>query len=84
MRVLNIQEAKTHLSRLLEEAVSGEEIIIAKAGRPFVRLTPCVPEVTPRTLGGWEGRVWVSDDFDVVDERIIALFEGREAQPTPK
>jgi prevent-host-death family protein len=57
VKSVNIQEAKTHLSRLLEEAVRGEEIIIAKAGRPYVRLVPCLPETTPRTLGGWEGRV---------------------------
>jgi len=77
MKVVNVHEAKTQLSRLLEEAARGEEIIIAKAGRPFVRLVPCLPERTPRTLGGWEGRMRISPDFDQTPEDVIAAFEGR-------
>ena len=77
MKVVNVHEAKTQLSRLLEEAAQGEEIIIAKAGRPFVRLVPCLPERTPRTLGGWEGRMRISPDFDQTPEDVIAAFEGR-------
>jgi prevent-host-death family protein len=76
MKRVNVQEAKTHLSRLLEEAVAGEEIIISKAGRPYVRLTPCLPEQTPRELGGWRGRVWIADDFDETPDEIIRQFEG--------
>jgi prevent-host-death family protein len=78
MRVLNIQAAKTHLSRLVEEAVAGEEIIIAKAGRPYVRLTPCATDQTPRRGGAWAGKAWIANDFDAVDENIIHLFEGRQ------
>lgn len=78
MRTVNIQEAKTHLSRLLEEAARGEEIIIAKAGRPYVRLVPCLQAQEPRVLGGWEGRVRIADDFDETPEELIAAFEGRE------
>ncbi len=77
MKTVNIHEAKTQLSRLLEEAARGEEIVIAKAGRPYVRLVPCLPERTPRTLGGWEGRVRISEDFDQTPEAVIAAFEGR-------
>lgn len=77
MKTVNIQEAKTQLSRLLEEAANGEEIIIAKAGRPYVRLVPCLAERTPRVLGGWKGRGWVSDDFDQTPEEVIAAFEGK-------
>jgi prevent-host-death family protein len=76
---VNIQEAKTHLSRLLEEAAAGAEIIIAKAGRPYVRLVPCLPENEPRVLGGWEGKVRIDDDFDDTPAEVIAGFEG----PTP-
>ena len=76
MKLVNVQEAKTHLSRLLEEAAAGEDIVIAKAGRPYVRLVPCLPETTPRALGGWEGRVRVADDFDETPEEVIRLFEG--------
>ena len=78
MKRVNVQEAKTHLSRLLEDAVAGEEIVIAKAGRSYVRLTPCLPEHTPRKLGGWAGRVRIADDFDETPDEVIALFEGRD------
>ena len=77
MRTVNVQEAKTHLSRLLEEAVEGEEIVIAKAGKPYVRLVPCLPEQSPRPLGGWEGKVWIAADFDETPEEVIRLFEGK-------
>jgi prevent-host-death family protein len=77
MRTVNVQEAKTHLSRLLEEAVAGEEIVIAKAGKPYVRLVPCLPERAPRTLGGWEGKVWIAADFDETPEDVVRLFEGK-------
>lgn len=76
MKTVNIQEAKTHLSRLVEQAAGGEEIVIAKAGRPYVRLVSCLPERTPRTLGGWEGRVRVAADFDETPQELIVLFEG--------
>jgi prevent-host-death family protein len=76
MKTVNIQEAKTHLSRLLEEAAAGEEVIIAKAGRPYVRLVPCLPERQPRVLGGWEGRIRISPDFDDTPEEVIGDFEG--------
>jgi prevent-host-death family protein len=79
MKSINVQQAKTHLSRLLEEAVGGEDIIIAKAGRPYVRLVSCLPEATPRKLGGWEGRVRVAADFDETPDEIIQLFEGESA-----
>jgi prevent-host-death family protein len=57
MKIVNIQAAKTHLSRLVEEAVAGEEIVLAKAGRPLIRLTPYVPAKPPRRLGQFRGRV---------------------------
>jgi prevent-host-death family protein len=79
MKVLNIQQAKTHLSRLVEQAMAGEEIIIAKAGRPCVQLTPCVPETKPRVLGGWQGKLRIAPDFDAPDPAVIELFEGRSA-----
>ena len=75
MKAVNVQQAKTHLSRLLEEAVAGEDVVIAKAGRPYVRLVSCVPEKTPRSLGAWKGRVRIADDFDKTPEEVIRLFE---------
>jgi len=76
MKTVNIQVAKTHLSRLVEEAVKGEEIVIAKAGRPCVRLVPYRELVGPRKLGIWKGRVRMTRDFDASDDEIARLFEG--------
>ncbi|MET0592193.1 MAG: type II toxin-antitoxin system prevent-host-death family antitoxin [Polyangiaceae bacterium] len=79
MKLVNIQAAKTHLSRLVEEAAAGEEIVLAKAGRPYVKLVPCTPSATPRKLGGWEGKVEMAADFDEVDVDLVRLFEGAVA-----
>ena len=76
MKTVNIQQAKTHLSRLVEEASSGEDIVIAKSGRPRVRLVPCDPGRSPRALGGWAGKAWIAADFDDTPEHLIRLFEG--------
>ena len=78
MSVVNIHEAKTHLSRLLERVSAGEEIVIAKAGRPIARLVPHDETDEPRKLGGWEGRVWIADDFDELPPDILAAFYGED------
>lgn len=75
---MNIHEAKTHLSRLLERVSAGEEIVIAKAGRPVARLVPYAEEDEPRAPGGWEGRVWIADDFDELPPDLLAAFEGED------
>ena len=62
--IVNLYEAKTSLSQLVERAAAGEEIIIAKAGKPKARLMPLSDRTAPRQPGGWEGKVWVADDFD--------------------
>lgn len=77
VKLVNVQAAKTHLSRLLEEAVAGEEIVIAKAGRPYVRLTPVTAERTPRVFGHLKGKIRIAADFDDTPSEVIALFEGR-------
>ena len=64
MKTVNTHEAKTHLSRLIELAVDGEEIIIARAGKPVARLIPYVETEQVRTGGQWKGLVRVGDDFD--------------------
>ena len=65
MKTVNMHEAKTHLSRLVEEAAEGKEIIIAKAGKPRARLVACQPvRKKPRKFGGMKGEIWISDDFD--------------------
>jgi prevent-host-death family protein len=76
MSVVNIHEAKTHLSRLVERAAAGEEIVIAKAGTPMAKLVRYERPKKPRAPGGWEGRVRIAADFDEVDSEILAAFEG--------
>lgn len=74
---VNVHEAKTHLSRLLQRVESGEEIIIGRAGKPVAKLIPYRPPRGPRTPGGWKGRVWMADDFDEeLPEDIARAFRG--------
>lgn len=81
MKSVNIHEAKTHLSRLVEEAARGDAFIIAKAGRPLVKVVPLEasdPQALPR-LGFMAGEFTVPDDFDAMDqEEIVRLFEGED------
>ena len=76
MRTVNIHAAKTQLSRLVEAAAAGEEIIIAKAGKPVARLCPLAEPKRRRVLGRLRGKFVVPDDFDTMDEEEIRqLFE---------
>ena len=75
MRV-NVHEAKTHLSRLLERVEAGEEIVIGRAGKPVAKLIPYRATVAPRVPGAWKGRVRLADDFDEMPSRLKAAFEG--------
>jgi prevent-host-death family protein len=75
--IINIHEAKTHLSRIVDEVAAGAEVIIAKAGKPMARLSPIVPASRPKKLGLLKGRIKVPDDFNTpLDEEIVADFEG--------
>jgi len=78
MSVVNVHEAKTHLSRLLERVSAGEEIVIAKAGRPVAKLIPYLESDEPRKPGAWKGRVWMADDFDELPPDILAAFYGED------
>jgi prevent-host-death family protein len=64
MHTVNIHEAKTHLSRLVEDAAAGHEIVIAKAGKPIARLVPLATLTRARRLGVLKGKLKVPDDFD--------------------
>jgi prevent-host-death family protein len=64
LETVNVHEAKTHLSRLLQRVERGEEIVIARAGKPVARLVAIEPVVTRRPLGKYKGQIWVSEDFD--------------------
>jgi prevent-host-death family protein len=75
--MINIHEAKTHLSRLVEDAAGGEEIVIAKAGKPVARLMPLpVPERRKPKLGTMKDKIWLADDWDSpeTNEGIWAEF----------
>jgi prevent-host-death family protein len=75
---VNIHEAKTQLSRLVEEAARGREIVIAKAGRPIARLVPLAVPVRRKRLGLLRGKIRISADFDApLPDGVLAAFEGR-------
>ncbi len=78
MATTNIHEAKTHLSRLIERAESGEDIIIARAGKPVVRMIAYKEEKVPkRTPGSCKGKIEIGPDFDdELPESIAAAFRG--------
>jgi prevent-host-death family protein len=76
--IVNIHEAKTHLSRLIDEVAAGAEIIIAKAGKPTARLSPINAPVKKKNLGLLRGKIKVADDFNMpLDNDVLAQFEGR-------
>lgn len=76
MKSVNIHEAKTHLSRLIDEAVKGEPFVIARAGKPLVKVT-MLEEQAPRRLGFAAGQSEVPEDFDEMGaDEIRGLFEG--------
>jgi len=76
---VNIYEAKTKLSKLVDTAANGEDVIIARNGKPVARLTALKLEKRPIRLGLLEGKGWIADDFDApLPDEILAAFEGRE------
>jgi prevent-host-death family protein len=89
MKLVNIQAAKTHLSRLVDEVVDGEEVVLAKAGKPLVRLVPFVEAQAPREAGLFAGEVWEAADCWITDDSGLEaaidrpLIEGLVAEPPP-
>jgi prevent-host-death family protein len=79
MSIVNIHEAKTHLSKLVEQVEQGETVVIARAGKPVARLVPLEQQV-PRSRSGFLSGVFTTpEDFDTMaSDEIVALFEGRE------
>ena len=86
MYQINIHQAKTQLSKLVEEAAQGEEIIIAKAGKPIARLVPLEKkERKPRIPGGMKGQIWMADNFDApMSEEELALWYDSPIFPSDK
>ncbi len=75
--IVNLYEAKTNLSRLVERAAAGEEIIIAKAGKPMAKLVSATKPTRRRKPGGWKGRVVIRKDFDApLPPALRAAFEA--------
>jgi prevent-host-death family protein len=78
MDPINIHEAKTQLSKLIEAVEAGEEVIIARAGKPVARLVPFKPVKPVRMPGLMQGKIWISEDFnDPLPEDILDYFEGK-------
>ena len=76
MQIINVYDAKTHLSRLLDQVAQGEEIIIARAGKPLAKLVPYREDDRPRVPGSWRGRGRIAPDFDELTPDLAAAFEG--------
>lgn len=78
MKTVNMHEAKTHLSKLVDEAVDGEPFVIAKAGKPLVKVVKIAAEA-PRRTGFLKGHVDIPEDFDTMcEDDIREMFEGSE------
>lgn len=79
MQIVNIHDAKTHLSRLVEQAAHGESFVIAKAGKPLAKVTAIDAPVQRRRLGFLEGEIAVPADFDRMGDEVIAQLFGGDA-----
>ena len=73
---VNIHQAKTHFSRLLQRVAAGEEITIARAGVPVAKLVAVTPQRGTRPMGMDRGKVWMADDFNAPNPELEALFYG--------
>ena len=78
MKQYEIADAKHQLTKLVDEVQAGEEIIIAKSGKPVARLLPYAERKTLRQPGRWRDRICIADDFDETPQELIDAFEGRE------
>ena len=78
MSTVNMHDATSQLSSLVEKALAVDEVIIARAGRPLVKLTPIIKDDSPRIPGRLKGQIRIADDFDAVDESLASLFEGED------
>ncbi len=76
MKIVNVHEAKSQLSKLIEQVEAGEDVVIARAGKPAVRLIAFKAEARPRVGGVWRNQVRMTDDFDVLPEAWLSVFEG--------
>ena len=81
MDQVNIHDAKTRFSRLVEDAAAGEETVIAKAGKPVAKLVPLEPKAVPRKKGLLKGKIKIKQAFyEALPEEVSATFEGRKGR----
>lgn len=79
--IVNVHDAKTNFSKLLARVSAGEEIIIAKAGKPVARLSPFKPPVAKKRVPGIDkGKIWIADDFDTMSERELDDWYGPDTK----
>jgi antitoxin (DNA-binding transcriptional repressor) of toxin-antitoxin stability system len=76
MREVNMHEARSQLSTLVEGVLAGGQVVIARAGEHIARLAPYRAAKGRRIPGRWKGQLWVADDFDATPEDMVAAFEG--------
>jgi antitoxin (DNA-binding transcriptional repressor) of toxin-antitoxin stability system len=76
MPIVNMLEAKTHLSRLVERALRGEDVYLARAGHPVAKIVGLPVDKTPRRPGALKGKIHMAPDFDELPEDIAAAFRG--------
>lgn len=77
MRIVEVEEASSSLSSIVDEVAAGADVVIAKAGKPLVRLVAMTSQEAPMRIGMLKGKIWVSDNFDdPLPEDILRLFEG--------
>ncbi len=83
MQTTNVAEAKAQLSKLIERALTGEEVVISKHGKPLVKLVPYERDTRPRdlTVRIWEGDVKMADDFDELPPELMDAFAGTFDEP---
>lgn len=74
--IVDVYEAKTNFSNLLDRVVDGEEIVIGRAGKPLARLVPFRPKREPRIPGELAGRIHMEEDFDAAPDWLLDAFEG--------
>lgn len=74
MIITNIYDAKTNLSKLIEQVIAGKDVVIAKAGKPVAKLVSYKEEKKPRVPGLLKGKIWISDDFNDESEEFNKLF----------
>lgn len=79
--IVNIHDAKTQFSRLVDRAAAGEEIVIGRAGHPLVRMVPYVERSQPRVPGTMAGRIAIGPDFDATPARILDAFDDTNSFP---